>query len=68
MTKDGFTKISATYDTESQRYTASQVLATNGMTKSDAGNAALGLLGTYLQYQAQKAGAEQATRDYYNGQ
>jgi hypothetical protein len=67
ITKDGYTKIASTYDVESQRYTSGQILATNGMTNQDAGNAALGLFGTWLQYEAEKEGAEKATRDYYNG-
>ena len=33
---DGFTKLASTYDAESQRYTDTQVLATNGITNSDA--------------------------------
>lgn len=72
ITKDGFTKISATYDTESQRYVSSQVIATNGITKDQAGSAigqAIGIgLGAALEYQAQKNGAEQGTQNYLNQQ
>jgi DNA-directed RNA polymerase subunit RPC12/RpoP len=72
ITKDGFTKISATYDTESQRYISSQVIATNGITTDQAGSAigeALGIgLGAALEYQAQKNGAEQGTQNYLNQQ
>ena len=66
LTTKGFTKITQTYDMESQRYTGGSILFTNGVTKSDLGSMAAQILGTALNFEAQKAGAEQATRDYYN--
>lgn len=52
ITKDGFTKISATFDAESQRWMAPQILATNGMTNQQAGEALMqfggAALSTYL--------------------
>jgi hypothetical protein len=41
VTKDGYTKISETYDAEIGRYTAGRILATNGITNRDASEAAL---------------------------
>jgi hypothetical protein len=38
IVKDGFTKVSATWDNESQRWLPGQVLATNGMTNQQAAN------------------------------
>ena len=66
VTKDGFTKVEQTYDTESERYTDGRILATNGVTNKDAESAAGSLFTTWLQYEAQKNGAEQAAREYYN--
>ncbi len=64
---DGFTKATFTYDAEARRYIRAQVLATNGITKGDTVNAVGAALGAILQYQAEKAGAEKAARDYlYN--
>ena len=39
VTKDGFTKVSANFDAESQRWVGSQILATNGTTNREAGEA-----------------------------
>lgn len=50
MTTDGYTKVSATFDTESQRWTAMEILATNGMTNQDAGEALVQIGGTLLLY------------------
>ena len=36
LTTDGYTKVSETFDTETQRYVQGQLLETNGMTKDDA--------------------------------
>ena len=66
FTKDGFTKISQSYDNESQRYLDPQILETNGITKSGALKALGAVGGTFLQYQAQKAGAEAAASSYLN--
>ena len=37
ITKDGFTKMSSTYDAEVGRYTGNRILATNGITNEDVG-------------------------------
>lgn len=49
--KDGYTKLSQTYDAEAQRYAAPQILATNGITTQDAGDALGALFGAWLQGQ-----------------
>jgi hypothetical protein len=36
VVKDGFTKVSATWDNESQRWSPGQIIATNGMTNQQA--------------------------------
>lgn len=68
INKDGYTEVSETFDAEVGRIVAAQILATNGVTNGDAGNAALNLLGgaveAWLQYQADK----ETAREYYNGQ
>lgn len=52
LVKDGFSKISQTFDMESQRFIGGQVLASNAMmTKSDIGEA-LGYIGGALLYDA----------------
>lgn len=48
ITTDGYTKISAVFDVETGRYVASQVLATNGITNKDAGDALLEIGGALL--------------------
>jgi len=48
VTQDGYTKISETFDNESQRYTAFQILATNGVTNEHVGEAIGSLLFNYL--------------------
>lgn len=65
---DGFTKITSTFDNETKRYISSQILATNGSTNEDAGNLLGTVLGGVLQYEAQKAGSEQAVQNYLNNQ
>lgn len=65
ITKDGYTKVSQTFDAESQRYVSAQILSTNGITNANAGEAAGAVFWTWLQYEAQKAGAERATEKYY---
>lgn len=47
ITKDGYTKVDATFDVESQRWTAIRILATNGVTNRDAGEA-IGQIGGAL--------------------
>lgn len=47
ITKDGYTKVSATFDVETRRWTTSQILATNGVTNRDAGEA-IGQIGAAL--------------------
>ncbi len=64
---DGYTKISSTLDLESERW-SSQLLATNGSTNEDAGTLIGNVIGTFMQYEAQKAGAERAAQDYINSQ
>ena len=51
ITRDGFTKIGATFDAESQRWIGSQIVATNGVTNQQAGEA-IGQIGgaMLLQY------------------
>lgn len=39
VTQDGYTKVSETFDNETQRYTSGEILATNGITNRDAGQA-----------------------------
>ena len=46
--KDGFTKVSQTFDTESGRYISGQILATNGTTNADVGNALGYMAGSLL--------------------
>jgi len=48
ITKDGVTKVNATYDAESQRWMGMQILATNGLTNEKAGEAIGVLLFNYL--------------------
>ena len=45
IVKDGFTKIAATWDNESQRWLPGQVLATNGMTNEQAANLFIDIAG-----------------------
>jgi hypothetical protein len=47
ITKDGFTKISQTFDTETQRCVSAEILATNGTTNSDVAYG-LGVIGGAL--------------------
>jgi hypothetical protein len=47
-TSDGFTKISATFDNESQRYLPSKILETNGLTNDDTGKIVLNAGGEIL--------------------
>jgi len=44
ITKDGYTKVSETFDTETQRYTRGSILATNGITNKEAGET-IGVIG-----------------------
>ena len=48
MTQDGYTKISETFDTETQRSIAGQILATNGITNENVGEAIGSMLFNYL--------------------
>jgi len=48
ITKDGFTKVGATWDGESQRWLPGQILATNGMTNSQATEAFIDIAGAAL--------------------
>jgi hypothetical protein len=48
ITKDGFTKVGATWDGESQRWLPPQLLATNGMTNSQATEAFIDIAGAAL--------------------
>ena len=68
LISDGYTKISQKLDMENGQYQRPEILATNGLTNKDAGDAFLTVLGTWLQYEAQKSGSEQAAKDYYNKQ
>jgi len=68
VTKDGYTQIELVYDVEIDRVIAERVLITNGLTNSDIGNAVIKGLGIYMQYNAEKEGAEQAVQSQLNGQ
>jgi hypothetical protein len=48
VTKDGFTKLNAIYDTEAQRYVSTEILATNGMTNTEAAQAIGSVIGQML--------------------
>jgi hypothetical protein len=48
ITKDGFTKVAATWDCESQRWLPGKILATNGVTNSQAADAFIGVAGAVL--------------------
>ena len=65
---DGFTKVEATFDCESKRFTSSKVLATNGTTTEQAGNILGAAIGTAMQYEAQKQGTQDAVNNYLNNQ
>ncbi len=64
----GFTKVEATYDNESERFTSNKVLATNGTTSEQAGALLGAAVGTVIQYEAQKQGTENAVNNYLNNQ
>ena len=48
VTNDGFTKVVSAFDLESKRFVRSEILATNGVTNRQAGNAALDFLDGFL--------------------
>lgn len=49
ITNNGFTKVEATFDTESERYTSFNILATNGITKSDVADGVGAFIGGFIQ-------------------
>lgn len=49
IVKDGYTEVTQTFDTEVKRYVACKILATNGITNADAGDAALNFLGGFIE-------------------
>ena len=53
---DGFTKISATYDNESERFTSAEILATNGTTTQDAAMLTGAVIGSVIQYESEQQG------------
>jgi hypothetical protein len=54
VTTDGFTKVSQTYDFESQRCVNTQILATNGITKAEATESAVAFATGFLQEMARQ--------------
>jgi hypothetical protein len=54
VTTDGFTKVSQTYDFESQRCVNTQILATNGITKAEATESAIAFATGFLQEMARQ--------------
>ena len=58
ITTDGFTKVAAVFDCESQRYVSMNILATNGVTNADAWNAAGEFVGGYIDGYLRAKGAQ----------